>query len=341
MKKNTIAFYPYVDSGSQSYIRNMEDILKNCGAKLLPYIHGVKTIPNMFRSKYIFLNWFENDLTILDRSCIVLAGLLGKKVIWTFHNKVPHDSPDYAVAKENISFMARFATHILILSHNSRKELKEVAGGSVLKKTVYMPHIHYCNVYKPTGKSENDGTLSKEFVFLYFGLVRPYKNIELLIEAFTISPIPNAKLLIAGKPSDVQYAKKIKELCKKSDNIELDLHYIPDQKVYQYMQKADAIVLPYDKKSSMNSGAMIAAFSCKKPVIVPDIAMARDYTDKEYVYRYGYKNVTEHVERLCDAMKQAYSQGKEKNTAFGETAYQDVLEKNSEKMVLKSLEQIW
>lgn len=341
MKKRTVAYYPYVDSGSQSYTRNMEDILVKGGVKLLPYKHGMKTLLNLIKSRAIFLNWFENEMTFLDRMFLIVARVLGKKIVWTFHNKVPHDSPDYFRDKKRMFFMGKVATHILILSNNSRRELKEVAGEDAVKKTVYMPHINYCDVYKPSAKIKEETELDDRFVFLYFGLVRPYKNLELLIEAFRALPEDTSKLIIAGKPQDAAYAKKINHLCKGCNNIELDLHYIKDQRVYSYMQKADIIVLPYDKKSSMNSGAMIAAFSCKKPVIVPDIAMARDYVGKDYVYMYTYKDAKQHTGQLLGAMQKACINGKQKNKLLGEQAYKEVLADNSVTMVTKALEKIW
>lgn len=337
MKKKDMAFYPYIEHRRQSYIWNMMNILRRQGVKLHSYMHGIKNLENLMKCRYIYLNWFEDELTLYDKGCLIAARLMGKKIIWVFHNRVPHDSSDYAKDVKKMFFMSKVATYILLHSNNSRKQLKEIGGAGAAKKAVYVPHINYCNDYKPSvNEKEND---SSAFVYLYFGKVKPYKNIELLVKAFEMLSDSNAKLIIAGKASDEQYAEKIRELCV-NNNIELDLRHISDKEVYEYMQRADVVVLPYDKKSSMNSGAMIAAFSCKKPVIVPDIAMARDYKGKDYVYMYGYKDEAQHIEELVSAMHFACDIGKEQNKMNGEQAYKDVKVYNDADAVRKALSHV-
>lgn len=337
-QKSTIAFYPYGPEDEKNcYIKNIKTILSERG-RLQPFVHGVKTIPVMLKSRCIFLNWFENKLTTADKFTLLLARLLRKKIIWTFHNVLPHGGEN-ATGKKNLYFMCRVSTDIILLSRASRTELSRLADGSagVLKKAVYIPHINYCNNYLPGTRGAADrpeGT----FVFLYFGNIRPYKNLEMLIHTFHDFGDRNAMLVIAGNPMDAQYAKKIRALCAGNEHICLDFQYIPDSKVFDYMQTADVVILPYDKRSSLNSGAMIAAFSCKKPVIVPDIAMARDYQEKEYVYQYHYRCSKEHEAALKDAMLRAYEAGKDKNLALGEAAYQDVMLFNSMAVIQKEFQ---
>ena len=113
--------------------------------------------------------------------------------------------------------------------------------------------------------------LEKDFVFTIFGLVRPYKNIENGIETFIRLNLPNSRLIIAGKPVNVQYAKYIKKLCSENKNIILDLRYIPDSLLDTIINISDVILIPYHDGSSMNSGVMIQAFSKGKTVIAPKI----------------------------------------------------------------------
>lgn len=342
MKCRRIAFYPYEDVKGKTlnqYVHNVEKVLAGNG-KLFPFYHTKETVNNIFRYDTIFLNWFENELTWADCICLVLARMLGKKVVWTFHNRVAHDSKDSLKDKKKIRFMMWVSSKIIVLSKNSIPYIYEIMGKTrrIRKKIVYVPHINYCDNYRPRMKSSlSDRGGAEEFVFLYFGQIRPYKNLEILIEAFQKLDIKNSKLIIAGKSISAEYTKKIKALCADNAQIELDLRFIADAEVYDYMSHADVVVLPYDKKSSMNSGAMIAAFSCKKPVIVPDIAMARDYRKCDYVYMYCYQEEEQHVAQLQKMMKRAYMQGKEKNRIAGEQAYADVLKENGTENVTKCL----
>lgn len=348
MKMNRIAFYPYIDitdkkqKCSNKYVYNVEKILLE-NNEVVPYYHMAQGINRLWEYNCIFLNWYERELTWVDKLGLILAKVLGKKIIWTFHNRMNHDSKNVKLDQANIRFLVRISSSIVVLSKNSIPYLYAMTRQryKVKKNIIYVPHVNYVENYLPLKQEDAQELGLKDFTFLYFGQVRPYKNLEVLIEAYNNIDTGISRLVIAGKPLDAKYARRIKKLCGDNEKIELDFRFIDDEEVYDYMSRADVVVLPYDKKSSMNSGAMIAAFSCKKPVIVPDIAMARDYKNSSYVYRYQYKIKQQHVEKLAEAMMQAYVNGKEKNRILGLQAYEEVKRDNSAEVVGKCLEKIW
>ncbi|MBD5482518.1 MAG: glycosyltransferase family 4 protein [Lachnospiraceae bacterium] len=338
--KTGIAFYPFGRFDDKNcYIKSTKKILSE-KHRLSAYVHGTGAISAVRRNRYLFLNWFEYYLTLTDKLILLLARVMRRKIIWTFHDALPHED-ETKKAERNLYFMCRISTSIILLSRESKTELARIAKNrsDVLKKAVYIPHINYCEDYLP-GKDTIERTADSPFTFLYFGNIRPYKNLELLIRTFRSFKGTNAFLIIAGSPMNAKYAKKIKSLCGDDPQIHLDFRYIPDKEVYDYMQKADAVVLPHDKRSGMNSGAMIAAFSCRKPVIISDIAMARDYADKAYVYQYHYHSAKDHGAKLSEAMHHAYSAGRDKNLALGEDAYQDVMFYNSKEVIRKRLQEL-
>lgn len=338
--KTGIAFYPYGRFDDKNcYIKNTKKIL-SANHRLSGYVHGAGALKAVRQNRYLFLNWFEYYLTLTDRLILLLARLMGRKIIWTFHDALPHED-ETKKAERNLYFMCRISTSIILLSRASKTELARIAKNrpDILKKTIYIPHINYCDNYLP-GKNTVKRSEDSPFTFLYFGNIRPYKNLELLIRTFHSFDGMNAFLIIAGSPMDAKYAKKIKSLCGDHPQICLDFRYIPDSEVFDYMQRADVVVLPHDKRSGMNSGAMIAAFSCRKPVIISDIAMARDYADKAYVYQYHYHSVKDHGAKLSEAMHRAYSAGRDQNLALGEAAYQDVQTDNSRDIVQEKLRRI-
>lgn len=336
--KTGIAFYPYGRFDDKNcYIKSTKKILSE-KYRLSAYVHGIGAVRAVRQNRCLFLNWFEYYLTITDRLILLLARLMGRKIIWTFHDALPHED-ETRKAERNLYFICRVSTNIILLSRASRTELARIAQNrqDILKKTVYIPHINYCDDYLP-GANPPACSVDSPFTFLYFGNIRPYKNLELLIRTFRIFDGMNARLIIAGSPMDAKYAKKIKSLCGSHPQICLDFRYVPDSEVFDYMQKADVVVLPHDKRSGMNSGAMIAAFSCRKPVIISDIAMARDYAGKAFVYQYHYRSLTDHGDRLSEAMHRAYTAGRDKNLALGEAAYQDVQLNNSRDIVREKLQ---
>lgn len=146
------------------------------------------------------------------------------------------------------------------------------------------------------------------------------------IEVFQKMKVKHAKLLIAGAPVDVRYARKIKAMCKSEQNIILDMNYLSDLKLDTIIGLSDVILLPYKNKSSANSGLMIQSFSRGKTVIAPDICMAIDLA--QYQFFYMYRNSLEEV------MKGAYENGKDYNRHM-EIRAKEYIDRNNNREVVK------
>ena len=98
MKK--IAFYPYEDS-SNEYIVMMRDIIRDY-AELVDYKFVQKGLISFYNISTIYLNWIENDWTSADEKFLAKAKRHGIKIIWVFHNKIPHDTKDRKEAERVI-----------------------------------------------------------------------------------------------------------------------------------------------------------------------------------------------------------------------------------------------
>ena len=104
---------------------------------------------------------------------------------------------------------------------------------------------------------------------LFFGLIREYKGLDILIEAF--KNLGNEyQLIIAGEPygSFDRYEKQIVESgC--SDRISTFLHYVKDSEVKDFFSAADLTVLPY--RSATQSGISSVSYHFEVPMIVTDV----------------------------------------------------------------------
>lgn len=290
-------------------------------------------ILQMLQTKAVFLNWVETELNRKMKVQLLLYKVFGTKVIWVFHNKYPHDTKEKNEIASNMNWLAKHSSIIILHSKSSRKYIPEKIKNQ--KKAVYLPHI----LYPPEKDNINTGIARKkyhisesEFVFTIFGFIRPYKNIEGAITAFQKLKLSNAKLLIAGKPIDNAYAKKIKFMCRENENIILDLQYIPNVMLDDIIDISDVIVLPYKDGSSMNSGVMIQAFSKGKTVIAPDICMARDMACNRFFYLYR--------KSLEKVMEKAYKNGKSINEKMGKCAKDYIYENNNDTIVKEKLYKI-
>jgi beta-1,4-mannosyltransferase len=108
---------------------------------------------------------------------------------------------------------------------------------------------------------------------LYFGLIRPYKGVGALLEAFAALEGPSASLRIAGLPSTPQLRSLVFEAARRDVRIEATLEYIDDAALAALLGAAQLVVLPY--RDMHNSGALLLALSLNRPVLVPDSATTR------------------------------------------------------------------
>ncbi|MCI8672210.1 MAG: glycosyltransferase family 4 protein [Lachnospiraceae bacterium] len=334
--KAYMIFVPFY--GDNAYIANM----KKCWEHFYTVISLERAENNLYlllNTKTVVLNWIESWLTQEHKKCLIRYKLLGIKIIWVYHNRMPHSTvaePEQIEnARKNMDFIARISDVIIIHSQNSRKYLMELIHQR--KKIFYIPHIDYENQYRwLTEKTrDSDGI----FRFVFQGRIAPYKNIELLIQAFETLKLPNSQLHIAGKPISEEYGNKIAKLCK-NNHVFLRLGFLSDCEVGEEIQKGDVVVLPYDLKSSMNSGAMIAAFSNRRTVIISNNAMAQDYREKDFLYVYEYLDEEDHCEQLKKIMQCAYYNGIIQNKEKGRKAYKFTRINNSEAAVVEHLKEV-
>lgn len=106
-----------------------------------------------------------------------------------------------------------------------------------------------------------------ELELLFFGLIRPYKGLDVLIEAMGLLKNESVHLTIAGEfwSGRNEIEERILELGVQNQ-IEIVARYITDQEASNYFTRADAVVLPY--RSATGSGVIAAAYHFDKPVIV-------------------------------------------------------------------------
>ncbi len=121
------------------------------------------------------------------------------------------------------------------------------------------------------------GIASGEKIILFFGFIRKYKGLDILLDAMKIlnpsnnSPLGNGgKLLIAGEFYEDRkiYDNQIEKMGIK-ENVILHTNFIPDSKVKYYLCAADVVVQPY--RNATQSGVTPLAYHFEKPMIVTNV----------------------------------------------------------------------
>lgn len=140
---------------------------------------------------------------------------------------------------------------------------------------------------------------------LFFGLIRDYKGLDTLIEAWAKFRRSGHKLLIAGEfyASRDKYIVLIERLGLQDDIILHD-HFIPDSEVANYFSASDCVVLPY--KTATQSGVTQIAYNFRTPIIVTDVGGLKEIVPNGVV---GYV-VDSSVEGVVDGLNRIYEQGR-------------------------------
>jgi glycosyltransferase involved in cell wall biosynthesis len=139
-------------------------------------------------------------------------------------------------------------------------------------------HPLYDNFGDIISKTEARKHLSlpeNENIILFFGFIRKYKGLDLLLEA--ISYLKNLKpqtltfkLIVAGEfyENEKLYLEQIKNL-DISEQLILKTHFIPDSEVKYYLCAADVVIQPY--RNATQSGVTPLAYHFEKPMIVTNV----------------------------------------------------------------------
>lgn len=199
---------------------------------------------------------------------IALARLLGFRLVWTIHNLKPHESKWPRLDKWLRRRLIGLANRAIVHSHGAQTEAcREYLCRP--EKIVVIPHGHFRDFYgAPADRNKARETLSlpqDARLFLFFGMIRPYKGVERLLSLWNAGR-GGSILLVAGKPADETMREEIGKLGTQA-NVRLILRRIDDAEIPLLFSAADVAVFPF--ADILTSGSVALAMSYDVPVIAP------------------------------------------------------------------------
>jgi glycosyltransferase involved in cell wall biosynthesis len=204
----------------------------------------------------------------------------GTKSIVIVDNMIPHEKRffDEAFTK----YFLKNTDAYIVMSKSVEKELLERKPNA---KYIFHPHpiyehfgqkIERKEALEKLGLSTIDRIEDKK-ILLYFGFVRKYKGLDLLLEAFA-NLDDSYFLIIAGESylsdSENKELQSLLDNHPKKQNIDTRLRYVSDSEVNLLFSAADANVLPYHHATQ--SGVSAIAFHFEVPSVVTDVGGLRD-----------------------------------------------------------------
>ncbi|MCL1867874.1 MAG: glycosyltransferase [Paludibacter sp.] len=251
--------------------KNLEIVRKINSINPFNWLKAGKEIRRKKPDAVIFCYWMSFFAPCFG----TIAKIVGKKSkikrIALIHNMIPHE-PNF-LDKFLPSYFVKYIDKFVTLSKSVINEINLFDRKD--KPKACSPHPIYDNYGERMSKQ-----IARKFldigeddrVVLFFGFIRHYKGLDLLLEAFANERVRklNLKLLVAGEfYEDAEiYYRKIKDLHIENQVI-LHTDYIAANKVKYYFCAADIVAQPY--RTATQSGISQIAYHFEKPMLVTNV----------------------------------------------------------------------
>ncbi|MCB1282088.1 MAG: glycosyltransferase family 4 protein [Salinibacterium sp.] len=235
------------------------------GTRIL-HIHwlgALVTAPSRLKTLFKFVVFFAQLLWVRMR---------GVRVVWTVHNLLNHERHNRALDLLASRLVARWSSAVFVHCGYARDEAIRLFKIGRPSKVVVTEHPSYVGS-QPNTISRADarrelGLGEADRVALFLGVIRPYKGVLDLIEAFKKINRPDGRLLIAGKIREMTEAE-LRERIADDPRILLHPGFVADERVQVFMNASDVVALPY--RDMLTSGSALLAMSFGKAVVGPRI----------------------------------------------------------------------
>jgi glycosyltransferase involved in cell wall biosynthesis len=286
-KRNKIKAYNFTRQypqilfpGSSQYVTENDNVIKTESQRVLDSINPFsyfKTIKIIKKQK--------PDLLLMGYWMPFLAPCLGfvakrlrkkgVKVVSVLHNVKPHEK---RIGDKTLSrYFLKQNDAFVVMSKAVRDDLLSFIPDA---KYILHPFPIYSQFGDPIDKVEARNKLQiplDKKVLLFFGLIRNYKGLDLVIDAFD-KVSDDYYLVIAGESYGKfdDYQKQI-DSNKNRERIMQHIKYIADDEVSTFISAADLNVLPY--KTATQSAVVAMAYQFDSPVLVTDVGGLKDMVE--------------------------------------------------------------
>lgn len=235
---------------------------------------------------------------------VAVLRLYGVRIVWTLHNLQNHDRKQVWLERQLTRAFVRLA-HVVIAHCPAAERLgRERFRDRRSAKWVVIPHASYVGCYADTvSRDEARERLNLPagaLVFLFFGRIQPYKGVLELAAAFRDADLPDARLVIAGRPADADADRLVSDAVAGCAAIHYRPGFVPDDEVQVLMRAADVVVLPF--RDILTSGSVLLAMSFGRAVIAPAIGCVPETVATGHDLLYA----PDRPHGLCDALRAAH-----------------------------------
>lgn len=279
----------------------------------LNWVSVAKTI-NKKKPDYVIIRYW---LPFMAPCLGTIARLLQKKIkiLAITDNIIPHEKRfgDFYLTKYFVSACDAFLT----LSASVLEELSQFTNS---EKKKFVPHPIYDTFGKKLDKERAKKNLKLNFednYLLFFGFVRKYKGLDLMLQAMSDKRIKDlgVKLIVAGEFYDnVDYYLDLMKELDIEKNIILRSDFIDEKDVKNYFCASDMITQTY--RTATQSGVTQIAYHFERPMLVTNVGGLAEIVPHKKVGYVTSQSPTEIADAIEDFYLNKREKEFEKNTSF-------------------------
>jgi glycosyltransferase involved in cell wall biosynthesis len=233
--------------------------------KLGGHVAGLARLLRRVRSRRAdVVHWQWAPLPALDLRALRAAGRSAGATVFTAHDVLPRRSRDAAALWAKLYGSC---DRVIVHGPASRDRLLAEVGGVAPERVAVIPHaLLHAGAGAPLPPEQAEPRI------LFFGLIRPDKGLDVLIEALPAiaERIPDVRLEVVGSPRmPIEPLRERANALGVAGRITWDLRFVPDAEVPAVLARARVIALPY--RWIEGSGVLATALARGVPPVVTSV----------------------------------------------------------------------
>ncbi|MEO8393661.1 MAG: glycosyltransferase [Chloroflexota bacterium] len=220
-----------------------------------------------------------SDAELISLEKLLIAWKQRARIVTTIHNRYPHynDTSNYARLYELVYSHSDGFTH---RGQSSLAEFRAKYPALGARPQAIIPtgiNPYYENTISKSAARQQLGLKPEDTVFLSFGTIRDFEELDQVVNGFKAVNLPNKKLIIsaAGSHHLPQTELKLRKLRLRFEpNILMNFAKVPAERIQVYMNAADVTIIP--RVQILNSAILQLGFTFGKVVVGPDTGVVAE-----------------------------------------------------------------
>jgi hypothetical protein len=280
---------------------------------------------HLFDADVYIYNWVENIpffkmgalQTVVFFFCLLVVRLRKKKIVWIFHNIVPHDK-DNKLSRKIRTVMLKYSSVIITHSEDALMYLKQQCS-----TLVYFFHHPVSNSIK----LDTEVVDSVKYDILIWGTILKYKGIKEFLQQLEEKNLLNMfRINIIGKCADEKYDEYLKQY--RNAHINYENRIVSFEELNKLMKETRYVLFPYLPDSVSSSGALIDTIVMGGVPLGPNIGAFKDLNKENVCLNYTTYNELINIlseDRNIEPMAREKFINTNKWTTFAKNLYHNII----------------